>query len=131
VPKIYVLAFACMAVMGSCLPKDQTGTCNAIEGATRVDIYVSQLKTTPDYVITSPERIRQLITFANERREVFRPSLYTMPVPTVNAVLYEKDEFVGSIGAGPNFFFRSGTNWKGIRNAKGTEIADFIRLIDH
>ena len=52
-----------------------------------------------------------------------------MPAPTVNAVLYDKGEFVGSIGAGPNFFFRSGTNWKGIRNATTTEIDDFTRLI--
>ncbi len=110
--KAYAFALACVAVMGSCLPKDHTGTCNAIDGATRVVVYGYSQRAgpAPDYVITDPDRIRQLIVFANARREVFRPSLYTMPVPTVNAGFYNKDEFVGSIGAGSTFFSLSCTN---------------------
>jgi hypothetical protein len=131
VSKASILALACIAAMGSCLPKDRVGTCSAISDATRVMVHVYSLRDepAPDYVITDPARIHQLIVFANGRREVSQPALYTMPSPLVNAGFYHGDEFVGSIGAGPTFFFRSDASWKGIRGASATEIDDFKRLI--
>jgi len=129
--KAYAFALACAALMSSCLPKNRAGTCNAIDSATRVVVHVSSqgAGTAPDYVITDQERIRQLIAFTNVRRAVSRPSLYTMPAGTVDATFYENAEFVGTIGAGANFFFLSCTNWKGTRNATATELDDFKRLI--
>jgi len=129
--KAYAFALACAALMSSCLPKNRAGTCNAIDSATRVVVHVSSHGTepAPDYVITDQERIRQLIAFTNARRDVFQPAWTPIPAPTVDAVLYNKDEFVGAIGVGSDFFFLSCTNWKGIRNATATELDDFKRLI--
>jgi hypothetical protein len=80
-------------------------------------------------VITDPERIHQLLVFANARRESFQPSLYTMPAPQQTAVFYNKSDFAGAIGAGPNFFFVSCSAWKGLRTADDAEIGEFKRLI--
>jgi hypothetical protein len=52
-----------------------------------------------------------------------------MPAPLITAAFYDKADFLGSIGAGPNFFFVSCPNWKGIRNATDGEVRDFKRLI--
>jgi hypothetical protein len=117
-----------MAVLAGCHLSERRETCASIDGATGVEV-VSQ-GPTPDRVITDQERIRQLIAFANARREVSRPSLSTMPAPQESAIFYEGSDFVASIGAGQDFFFVSCANWKGIRKATYAEIAEFRRLID-
>jgi len=119
-----------MIVMGACRSTDHSGTCTPISGATRVVVHSwSQGTLTLDYVITDAGRVHDLIAFTNARREVFKPSLYTMPAPETTATFYNGADFVGAIGAGSNFFFVSCPGWKGVRNATTAEIADFERLI--
>jgi len=131
VRKVYPLTLAFASVLGGCHSAERSGTCVPIGGVTRVVVQVSSQGTIPtsDYVITDPERIHQLIAFANARREGSQPSLYTMPAPQLTAAFYDKADFLGAIGAGSNFFFVSCLNWKGSRNATDTEIGDFKRLI--
>jgi hypothetical protein len=96
-----------------------------------VVIHVAQDGSTQrtDRIVTDPERIRHLIVFANARRDVFQPQLYTMPAPRITATFYENAEFVGSIGEGPNFFFASCPHWNGIRKASESEVSQFRRLV--
>lgn len=119
-----------MIVMGGCHPTEHSGTCAPIGGATRIVVH-SWSQGTPrvDYVITDPGRVHDLIAFANARRGASRPSLYTMPAPVTDAAFYDGTIFVGTIGAGSNFFFVSCQNWKGVREASAAEIGDFKRLV--
>jgi hypothetical protein len=80
-----------------------------------------------DRIITDPERIRHLVAFANARRGSSQP-LDTIPAPRVSATFYDGADYLGSIGAGPNFFFVSCPNWRGIRSASDVEIREFRRL---
>lgn len=128
-----VLAFsACAAMLAGCQLADRLAerpvTCNGIAGATRVTVVIYS-QGNSEYVITDSDRIRQLTSFANARLDVARPSLYTMPAPQTNAIFYDKTDFLGSIGAGTNFFFVSCRNEKGVRSASEAELAEFKRLI--
>jgi hypothetical protein len=129
VRRIYFLALGVAAVLGGCHSAQQSGTCVPIGIATRVVLHGS-VQGTPgsDRVVTDPEQIRQLTAFANARRGCSQP-WDTMPAPQVTAIFYDKADFLGSIGAGPNFFFVSCPNWKGLRNASGAEVREFDRLI--
>jgi hypothetical protein len=131
VRKLCLFTLACAAVLSGCHSAQRSGKCVPIGAATRVVVRVSHQGDTPasDITITDPERIRQLTAFANARREGSQPSLYTMPAPQISAAFYDKDDFLGSIGAGANFFFASCPTWKGIRNATEAELTDFKRLI--
>jgi hypothetical protein len=64
-------------------------------------------KRTSDRVITDPDQLRRLVAFANARRQCSTPTTYTMPAPQTNAIFYGYSNFIGSIGAGPNFFIVS------------------------
>jgi hypothetical protein len=77
-----------------------------------------------EYSISNPERIKRLANFAKARREVSKSTLATMPAPTMNAALYEGNNFVGSIGTGSNFVFVSCPNWEGTRSASPAELAE-------
>lgn len=114
-------------MLAGCPLTEHTQTCAPINHATRVEVFSEG--TIPDRVITDPEIIRQLSAFANARRDVSQPSLYTMPTPLVSAIFYNGSDLVASIGAGQDFFFVSCVDWKGIRKATGAESAEFKRLI--
>lgn len=122
-----VLVAGCLAVLAGCHVADRSGSCAPIEGATRVVIHIGQGQL--DRVVADSGRILQLVAFANARRDVEQPRFYTMPAPTKTVTFYRNDEFVCSIGEGPNFFFVSCPGWKGIRDAKRPEIQEFDRLI--
>jgi len=47
----------------------------------------------------------------------------------VSATFYDRAGFLGSIGAGPNFFFLSCPSWRGIRSASDVEIGEFKQLL--
>jgi len=127
---VYFFALAYAAVLGGCHLTERSATCAPISGATRVVVQVSSHGTIrPDYAITDPDRIHQLIVFANARREASQPALYTMPAPQVTAVFYDKADFLGAIGTGPNFLFVSCPNWKGTRSATDADVGEFKRLI--
>ena len=125
VRRIYILAIAAVTVLSGCRLLEQSGKCAPIGVATRV------LVSSQGTVITDPERIRELIAFANARRKCSQPMTYTMPAPQVTAVFYDKADFLGAIGAGSNFFFVSCQNWRGIRNATDAELKDFKRLVSN
>lgn len=55
--------------------------------------------------------------------------MYTMPAPQLTAAFYDRADFVGVFGAGPNFFFISCSQWKGVRDATEQEIGDFKSLV--
>jgi hypothetical protein len=126
-----VLTLACVIATGGCHSAERSGACAPVRSATRVEVRISAHEGIPnsEYAITDPERVRQLIAFANGRRSVSQPSLYTMPAPHLTAAFYDQADFVGAIGAGPNFFFVSCSEWKGVRDATEDEIEDFKRLI--
>jgi len=117
-----------LALLTGCHVADRSGACAPIQGAARVVIHTGSEE--PNRVVTDPGWILQLISFANAHREVEQPRFYTMPAPTKTVTFYRGDEFVCSIGEGPNFLFVSCPGWKGIRDAKTPEIQDFNRLID-
>ena len=52
-----------------------------------------------------------------------------MPAPPLTAAFYDQADFVGAMGAGPNFFFISCSQWKGVRGATEQEIGDFKSLV--
>jgi len=106
---------------------ERSGTCAPIQGVTRIVMHTGRGE--EDRIIADPDRIRQLTSFANARREVAQPQFYTLPAPTRTVAFYRNNEFVCAIGDGPNFFFVSCPKWKGIRDAKMPEIQDFDRLI--
>lgn len=116
-----------LAVLTGCHVADRSGTCAPIQGASRIVMHTGQGE--PDRVVTDPERILQLASFANTRREVSQPRFYTIPAPTKTVTFYKGNEFVGSIGEGANFFFMACPGWRGIRNAKPPEIQEFDRLV--
>jgi len=127
---IYFPILASMVMLAGCVLAEHSQTCASIVDATRVVVTIESTGAqSSEHVITDPQRIRQLIDFANTRRKVSRPSLYTMPAPRENAVFYNKDEFVASIGAGTKFFFVSCANWKGTRPASDAELREFRQLI--
>jgi hypothetical protein len=126
----FLTVVCCAIVMSACHSPERSGTCVAISGATRAVVRSSSRESPrSEYAIMDQVRVRDLIVFANERREVSRPSLSTMPAPEVTAVFYNGNDSVGAIGAGSNFFFVSCSNWKGVREATAAEIAEFKRLI--
>ncbi|MGD1097159.1 MAG: hypothetical protein ABSB35_34875 [Bryobacteraceae bacterium] len=130
--RIHVSALAVAAVLAGCHSSERSGACVPIGAATRVVVHVSLPRGTEilsDRIVTDPERIRELTGFANARREASRPQLYTMPAPQMTAAFYDKADFLGSIGTGPNFFFVSCPNWNGVRRATDAEVRDFERLI--
>src|SRR5208282_6583944 len=129
--KLSLCALACCTIaMSACHSSERSGTCVPISGATSVVVHSWSQGTPPsDYDITDPVRVHDLIAFANARREISRPSLSTMPAPVIDAAFYDGTIFVGTIGAGSNFFFVSCQNWKGVREASAAEIGDFKRLI--
>lgn len=116
-----------LALLTGCHVADRSGTCPPIHDATRIVIHFGQGE--PDRVVTEPGRILQLIAFANARREVAQLRFYTMPAPTKTVTFYRGDEFVCSLGEGSNFFSAACPGWRGIRDAKLSEIRDFDRLI--
>jgi hypothetical protein len=109
----------------------QYGVCPPIADATRaqVRVFTSKDLRNIEYSISSPEGIKRLLNFANARREVSKSNLATMPVPTMNAALYEGNNFVGSIGTGSNFVFVGCMNWEGTRAASAAELGEFQDLI--
>jgi len=128
---IYFPILASMVMLAGCGLAEHSETCAPIVGATRVVVTIELAGAqSSEHVITDPQRIRQLMEFANMRRRVSRPSLYTMPAPHENAVFYDKGDFVASIGAGTDFFFVSCAHWKGVRSASDAELREFKRLID-
>jgi hypothetical protein len=131
VRRIGALAVASSIALMGCHPGERLGTCAPVQGATRVVIHVAQDGNAQrtDRIVTDPEQIRQLIVFANARREVFQPQLYTMPAPRITATFYENAEFLGSIGEGPNFLSMSCPQWHGIRKASESEVSQFKRLV--
>jgi len=118
---------ALLAVLTACHVSDRSGACAPIQGATRIVLHIEQ--GLPDRVVTEPGRILQLIAFANARREVAQPRFYTMPAPKKTITFYKGDEFVCSLGEGSNFFSEACPGWRGIRDARPSEIRDFDRLI--
>jgi len=127
VRKKWIIAAALLAVLIGCHVADRSGSCAPIQGATRIVIHVGQGE--PDRVVTDPGRILQLIAFANARREVAQPRFYTIPAPTKTVTFYKGDELVCSFGEGSNFFSAACPGWRGIRDAKRSELRDFDRLI--
>jgi hypothetical protein len=123
-----IVILASLGILGGYYFGERRGICAPIGLATRVVVY-SQNKTAPDRVITDPERIRQLTTFANARRKCWQPTTYTMPAPQITAAFYNKDAFLSEIGAGSNFFSVACPLWHGIRNATDPELKDFKWLI--
>jgi hypothetical protein len=131
VRRIGVLAVASSIALIGCHTGERLGTCAPVQGATRVVIDVAQDGNAQrtDRIVTDPKQIRQLIVFANARRDVFQPELYTMPAPRITATFYENAEFGGSIGAGLNSLFVSCPHWRGIRKASESEVSQFKRLV--
>jgi hypothetical protein len=127
---VYLFALGVAAVLIGCHSAQRSQTCAPIGVTTRVIVHGS-LHGTPasDRIITDPKRIGQLVAFANARRDCSQP-WDTMPAPRVSATFYDNADFLGSIGAGPNFFFVSCSNWRAIRSASDSEIGDFKQLID-
>lgn len=126
-----VLPLALAASLGACrYPVDQPGVCAPISGATHavVRIYHQGSTSTSEYAITDSKRIDKLVAFANARRAVSRPALYTMPFPPLDVAFYHNAVFLGSFGSGTNFFFASCENWKGIRTATSAELQEFRQL---
>jgi hypothetical protein len=125
---IYVFALGVAALLSGCHSARRSGTCGPIDAAIRVVVHSSlQGASTQDRIITDPEQVRQLVAFANARRDCSQP-FDTMPAPRLTATFYGTSSFLGSIGAGPNFFFVSCPNGKGIRTASVSEVGDFSRL---
>jgi len=84
---IYFPILASMVMLAGCGLAEHSETCAPIVGATRVVVTIELAGAqSSEHVITDPQRIRQLMEFANMRRRVSRPSLYTMPAPHENAV---------------------------------------------
>jgi hypothetical protein len=127
VHRAWITVEVLVVVLTGCHVADRSGTCAPIQSATRIVIHTGQGE--PDRVVTDPGRILQLAAFANARRDVAQPRFYTMPAPAKTVTFYKGDEFVCSIGEGPNFFSAACPGWRGIRNAKPSEIRDFDRLI--
>jgi hypothetical protein len=127
VQKIFVFVSVITALLCGC---ERTVNCPQIGTITRVVVhdYSKGAGTASDRTITDPEQIRNLVTFTNARRRVAQPTTYTMPMPRITATFYNNADYVGAIGAGPNFFFVSCIDGKGIRAATDTEIKEFKRL---
>ena len=123
-----VLALACY-MMGtvSCHSAERSSTCAPISSATRVQIQSSPGNS--NYVITDPVRVRDLIAFANARRDVSQAHLYTEPAPQTTAIFYDGNNFIAAFGVGSNFFFVSCSNLKGTRQASAVEISRFETLV--
>ena len=130
--KLALFVVCSLTVTIGCHSGDHSGACAPIGKVTRVEVRISPHGTASpsDYSIDNTERIHHLIEFANARREVFQPSLYTMPAPEVTAGFYDQRNFVGAIGAGSNFLFVSCASWKGIRNSTDTEVGEFKKLVE-
>ena len=93
---------ATLLVVVGCHVADRSGACAPIQGVTRIVIHPGQRE--PDRVVTDPDRILQLVAFANAHRKVAQPRFYTMPAPTKTVTFYKGDKFVCSPGEGTNFF---------------------------
>jgi hypothetical protein len=120
------MAVAFVAVLSGCHLAERSGTCAPIQDVTKAVIHDGRGE---DRLLTDPQQIRRLMVFANARREVSQPRLYTMPAPRTTATFYRNADFVGSIGEGTNFFFVSSPHWKGTRKAATPEIDEFDQLI--
>jgi hypothetical protein len=122
---IYFAIVASTMLLAGCGLAEHSETCAPIVGSTRV-VVTNELAgaQSSEHVITDSQRIPQLMEFADIRRKVSRP-LYTMPAPQENAMFYDKDDFVASIGAGTDFLFVSCANWKGVRSASDAELREF------
>jgi hypothetical protein len=119
-----LLVLACLMPVVSChRPPETSGICEVLN-VDVVDVSYKPL----EYVVTDPDRIRKLITFANARREASRPTRSPMPTPRLSVALYDKTKFVGAIGSGSNFLYVGCPDWEGNRPATEPEVAEFERL---
>ena len=125
----YRLAFAIAAVLvgvAVLIPYllEGSATCPPIGIATRVIISTTGTIAAPDRAVTDPERIRQLTAFANARRKCSWSGLDVPASPRTEAVFYDKDDFLGAIGSGSNFFSVRCSSWSGTRHATDVELRD-------
>jgi hypothetical protein len=111
--------------MSACHQSELSGTCAPISSATRVEVRAGHF----DYVISDPVRVRDLVAFANGRREASQSVLYTPPAPQTTAAFYEGNHFLGAFGVGSDFFFVSCEKWKGTRSATLDEITSFQMML--
>jgi hypothetical protein len=108
---------------------DQPVHCPQIAGVTRVVIGVwSSAGIQSDVEVTDPDRIRQLVDFANTRRNCSRPTTYTMPAGRTSVTFYRGATAESAIAAGPNFFVVGCGNSSGLRQATKQELSDFAAL---
>jgi hypothetical protein len=115
------------AALVGCHSVHSSDSCKPIHSATRVEVHGNGQQAVS--VITDKDQIQPLVAFADARRQCSTPTTYTIPAPQENAIFYDHSDFVGSIGAGSNFFSVSCPHNRGIRDATPTELDEFKRLI--
>jgi hypothetical protein len=108
---------------------DKPVHCPQIVGVNRVVISVwSSPGIQKDVEVTDPDRIRNLVDFANARRKCSRPQTYTMPSGSVSVTFYRGVTAESAIGAGANFFDIGCGHSSGLRQASKQELSEFAEL---
>jgi len=122
--RIGIFALTSIVLLGGCHWLDNKHACPPIGNVTRVIITRGMSQ---DHIFIDPAKVRPLIAFANARRESSKP-WDTIPAPQITASFYNDETYVCAIAAGPNFFFVSCPEWKGLRRASGAELDQFKTL---
>jgi hypothetical protein len=122
-----LLIVGLLALLIGCRESRRTGICPPIQGATRVVLNLGDGR--PPHVITDPGRILQLTAYTNARRDVIPPVRRPPPLPRMTMSFYQGNQFLCSIGDGPDFFFIGCPSWTGIHPASSNELQDFERMV--
>ena len=80
-------------------------------------------------VIEEPARVALICSFVTERRSGWEAPWYGVPVPSVNAVMFEGSRLKLSFGAGGAFFSAQYSGTFASRPASAQEVAAFRALL--
>jgi hypothetical protein len=109
--------------------KEANGKEKAFPAFQEVSRIVVRQRSSEVRTITDPKSVRQVVGLANKHLNGWEVPWYGIPVPAWDIQVYSRDTFLGSFGAGNNFF---GTHREGgffSKSATASEVQEFYRLI--
>ena len=80
--------------------------------------------------ITDPVRVAKVVQFVDARNSDWQTPWYGIPVPGVTAEFWRDKEFLGHLGAGPEFFETQRQGAFASRVASKGEVSAFVQLLD-
>ncbi|MGA8011103.1 MAG: hypothetical protein WB949_01605 [Candidatus Acidiferrales bacterium] len=97
----------------------------------QIDVWIHQRDGSSDiFKISDPKDIATIVTFVDRRSGSWETPWYGIPVPIIEAKLFDGTKPVASFGVGKDFFACQRDGVFVSRPATGAEIQEFLKWID-